>query len=203
MKNKRYILISVFLFLMLTLSFFMSVKLYTKNKKLVLENTALKQSLFKTQEELLLNKNKMEFVNFKINSFIRRFPEYDKIVETVYKKSKQYGFNPNLILALIKVESSFNPRAISSVGAYGLMQINYSVWKNTFNIDPNKIFDIDYNIDVGLRILKRYYDESNGDIKKALFLYNNGYFYKNKSYVPKVVKTFTSYNKTLNDNKRI
>jgi soluble lytic murein transglycosylase-like protein len=202
MKNKKYIVISVLLFLIIVLSLFLSVKFYINNRKLIAENRKLQKSLFIANKKLIQTQNKMQFIDFKINSFDRRFPEYSRIVDTVYTKSKRYGFNPNLILALIKVESSFNPRAISSVGAYGLMQINYSVWKNTLNIDPDKIFNIDYNIEMGLKILKKYYDESHGDIKKALFLYNNGYFYKNKSYVTKVVRAYSVYGREVKSNSK-
>ncbi len=204
MKNKKYIVISVLLFLILVLSLLFSVKFYINNQKLISENQKLEKKISAVNKQLIKIQNKMQLVNFKVNSFERRFPEYSRIVDTVYTKSKKYGFNPNLILALIKVESSFNPRAISSVGAYGLMQINYSVWKNTLNIDPDKIFDIDYNIEMGLKILKKYYDESHGDIKRALFLYNNGYFYKNKSYVTKVVHAYSVYGRdSKNHNKGV
>lgn len=43
--------------------------------------------------------------------------------------SKKYNLDPYLILAIIKVESDFNQRAISSTGDYSLAQINYKVWK--------------------------------------------------------------------------
>jgi soluble lytic murein transglycosylase-like protein len=64
--------------------------------------------------------------------------------------------------------------------------VNFSVWKNELSIDKKRIFDIDYNIELGLQILKRYYQESKGNIFRALHLYNNGYRYNNLSYVSKV-----------------
>ncbi len=128
----------------------------------------------------------VDFLKFKADALDKRYPEYSKIVDIVYKKSREYGFSPELVLSIIYIESSFNPKAVSPVGAYGLMQINYSVWKDELKIDFNKIFDIEYNIDLGLKILRQYYNKSNGNIMKALFLYNNGYKYENYSYNKKV-----------------
>ena len=72
------------------------------------------------------------------------------------------------------------------------MQINYKVWKNEFSIDPEKIFNIDYNIDLGIKILKRYLKVAKGDIMRALHLYNNGYLYNNEAYKYKVISTVFS-----------
>jgi soluble lytic murein transglycosylase-like protein len=119
----------------------------------------------------------------------KKYPLFSKIVDVVYKKSREYGFNPNLILSLIQTESSFRPRAVSSAGAYGLMQVNYSVWKEELDIDNLRIFDIEYNIDLGMRILKHYHEESGGDLLQTLHLYNNGYRHNNHKYKHKVVSS--------------
>jgi soluble lytic murein transglycosylase-like protein len=132
---------------------------------------------------------KSDFYSYMENMFRLEYPAYSKVVDIVYKKSKAYNFNPYLVMAIIQVESEFNPFAVSHAGAYGLMQINYAVWKNKLNIDFQKIFDIEYNIDLGLRILKQYYEEAGKDILLALHLYNNGYKYNNTEYSGKVVST--------------
>ena len=103
-----------------------------------------------------------------------------------YQKARRYGFSPNLVLSVIQVESAFNPGGRVSAGAFGLMQVRYSVWKDELAIDKNRIFDIDYNIDLGLRILKQFMTTSGGDMQRALFLYNNGYKYNNGGYIAKV-----------------
>ncbi|MCX6555310.1 MAG: lytic transglycosylase domain-containing protein, partial [Candidatus Aminicenantes bacterium] len=129
------------------------------------------------------------------------FPDFSKIVNITYNKSKIYGFHPNLILAVMQVESGFNPLALSAVGAYGLMQIRYAVWKNELKIDKSRIFDIEYNIGLGLKILKQYCDLSGGDISRALFLYNNGYKYQNTGYLVKVNNSI--YNQDIDITKQI
>ena len=69
------------------------------------------------------------------------------------------------------------------------MQINYSVWKNELAINFRKIFDIEYNIDLGLQVLKRYYRKTGGDLLRTLHLYNNGYLHNNEKYKYKVIST--------------
>jgi len=140
-------------------------------------------------EETRLNEQRyarIDFLEYQNAVFQKKFPDFSQIVNTTYNKSKLFGFHPNLIMAVMQVESDYNPQALSTVGAYGLMQVHYAVWKDELRIDKNRIFDIDYNIGLGLKILKQYYDLSNGDIKRALFLYNNGYKYQNTGYLARV-----------------
>jgi len=133
--------------------------------------------------------SKLDILSYHEKVVRKKYPIFSKIVDVAYEKSKEYGFNPNLILSLIQVESNFQPRAVSHAGAYGLMQVNLPVWKDELDIDPLRIFDIEYNIDLGLRILKHYHDESNGDLLQALHLYNNGYLYNNHKYKDRVVSS--------------
>jgi soluble lytic murein transglycosylase-like protein len=135
------------------------------------------------QEEKYQNLDLLEYRNA---TFQKKFPEFSRIVDVAYRKARRYGFHPNLVLSVIQVESAFNPAAVSSAGAYGLMQVRYAVWKDELAIDKSRIFDIDYNIDLGLRILKQYRDLAGGDIHRALFLYNNGYTYNNAGYIARV-----------------
>ncbi len=129
---------------------------------------------------------RLDLLEFKNATFRKRFPEFSRITEVVFRKAQRYGFHPNLVLSVIQVESAFNPLAVSAAGACGLMQVHYAVWKDELAIDRSRLFDIEYNIDLGLRILKQYYDESGGNLRRALFLYNNGYLYNNTRYVAQV-----------------
>jgi hypothetical protein len=152
----------------------------------------LNNSVNQLQEKLTWyekEKSRFDFYRFKESVFNMRHPEFTQIARAVYHKSKQYGFSPYLIMALIQVESNFDPGAISTVGAYGLMQVNYSVWKDTLEIDYDRVFEIEYNIELGLKILKHYYKKAAGNIFMALFRYNNGYKYNNTGYNKKIVAT--------------
>jgi soluble lytic murein transglycosylase-like protein len=149
----------------------------------------LHDRLLGMNEESMLNEKKyarVDFLEYKSAIFQKKFPDFSEIVDIVYNKSTGFGFHPNLILAVMQVESAFNPLALSAAGAYGLMQVHYEVWKDELKIDKSRIFDIAYNIELGLQILKQYYDSSGGNIKRALFLYNNGYKYNNTGYIAKV-----------------
>jgi len=127
-----------------------------------------------------------EVTRYRAMAFARRYPLFDRIARVVFKKSREYGFHPRLVMGVIQVESAFNPKAVSNRGAYGLMQVNLSVWKDELKIDRRRIFDVEYNIDLGLKILKRYTLVAKGNIQRALHLYNNGYKYNNTGYVQRV-----------------
>lgn len=159
----------------------------------------LTQRLSQVEEDLRDERQKnanYDFIKYKVTAFSRRFPVFSHVLDTVYEKSFQYGFRPEMILGIVKVESDYDPSAVSSLGAYGLMQVNLPVWRNTLNIDEQRIFDIEYNVDLGLKILKHYYNETGGDIKQALHLYNNGYKYNNTSYIGKVDSAMLSLSPT-------
>lgn len=141
-------------------------------------------------EQIIL---KYEYMDFKIFAFEKKYPEFAKIVHRSFEEAKKNEISPYTVLSVIQVESNFDPQAKSSV-ASGLMQINLSAWKDFFNIDEEKIFEIDYNITLGCKILRHYLDESKGDLAKALYLYNNGYGFHNEKYVPKVQSSVFSKN---------
>jgi soluble lytic murein transglycosylase-like protein len=132
---------------------------------------------------------KTDFYRFQENIYRLQTPEFSKITDSVFNQSKKYGFNPYLIMAIIYVESNFKRHAVSKAGAYGLMQVNYAVWKDELKINFKKITQVDYNIELGLTILKSYLRETSGDILRALILYNNGYKYTNSTYHEKVIAT--------------
>ncbi|MEI6614812.1 MAG: transglycosylase SLT domain-containing protein [Chrysiogenales bacterium] len=132
---------------------------------------------------------KTDFYRFQENVYRLQTPEFAKITDSVFNQSRKYGFNPYLVMAIIFVESRFDRHAVSRAGAYGLMQINYAVWKDELKINFNKITQVDYNIELGLIILKSYLRETSGDMLQALILYNNGYQLASNNYSEKVIAT--------------
>jgi len=170
------------------------------------ELSMLKLDLKKTRDSIKLKDLKLtnyDFMEYKINAFSTRYPTYSDILDSVYTKSLKYKFKPELVLSIIQVESNFDPKAISYMGAYGLMQINLAVWENELNIDKDRIFDIGYNIDLGLQVLKHYYDETDGNLKRAIHLYNNGYKYNNLKYVKQIDSTLISFTPFRSDQETI
>jgi len=128
-----------------------------------------------------------DFYRFQENVYRLHAPEFARISDSVFNLSRKHSFNPYLVMAVIFVESRFDRRAVSGRGACGLMQVNVPVWKEALNIDRRKIFQIDYNIELGLTILKGYLLETRGDIIRALILYNNGYKYTGNNFHEKVL----------------
>ncbi len=78
---------------------------------------------------------------------------------------------PALINAIIEVESSFNPRAVSPRGAMGLMQLMPDVAASLGVEDP---FEPEENIRGGVALLRRLLDKYEGDYTRALAAYNAG-----------------------------
>lgn len=94
------------------------------------------------------------------------------ILKTVHKHATLVGVQPELVLAVIDVESNFDRFAISSASALGLMQV-MPFWVEELGYeDKNRLFDIDFNVLLGCRILKYYLDMENGDFIQGLARYN-------------------------------
>lgn len=102
--------------------------------------------------------------------------EYSNSIE---KYSAEYNLNPNLVRAVIKTESSYNPMAVSNMGAYGLMQITdqtgYYIASNIGmgNFNQPMLYNPDINIQLGCWYLRNLINEF-GNVNTALAAYNAG-----------------------------
>lgn len=94
-----------------------------------------------------------------------------KIYSAVDDSAKKYGVDPNLILAVIKQESDFDPNSTSGVGAAGLMQI---MPENFSHLGITDGYDVEQNVNGGTKLLKEYLDKYNGSSEMALMAYNGG-----------------------------
>ena len=97
--------------------------------------------------------------------------DMQKIYNAVSKASEKYGVDSNLILAIIKQESDFDPNSTSSCGAVGLMQI---MPENFANAGITDEYDVNQNINGGTKLFKEYLDQFNGNTEMALMAYNGG-----------------------------
>ena len=94
--------------------------------------------------------------------------DYDAWIQEAARK---YDVAVGLIKAMIRVESSFNHRAVSRAGAKGLMQVMPGNFAELGIRDP---FDPYQNIMGGVRYLRKMLDQYNGDLHLALAAYNAG-----------------------------
>jgi soluble lytic murein transglycosylase-like protein len=93
------------------------------------------------------------------------------IREMIKKAAKENNLRPELLEAVVQVESGYNPDAVSSKGASGLMQLMPATAHALGVSDP---FDPEQNLMGGAKYLRQQLDRFNGDEKKALAAYNAG-----------------------------
>ena len=90
----------------------------------------------------------------------------------VDRAADAYGLRRSVLRALVRVESAYNPAAVSKVGARGLSQVMPANARRC-GIDAGKLWDPTYNLRCGAQILREELDQ-HGDLHKALTVYNCG-----------------------------
>jgi len=94
----------------------------------------------------------------------------DKISKAINKISKKYNLSPELVHAVVRAESNFDPNAVSKAGAKGLMQL---VDTTASDMGVRNVFDPEENLEGGAKYLRKLLDDF-GDLKLALAAYNAG-----------------------------
>ena len=116
----------------------------------------------------------VEWLRFQSKNLQSRIPnEYVRRawLRLVHYESIRFGLDPDLVLALIEIESNFNRFAISNVGARGLMQV-MPFWRDLIGETRDSLFDVHTNVRYGCIILKHYIDIEKGNLERGLARYN-------------------------------
>ena len=128
--------------------------------------------------------------------------EVDAAIE---QAAARHNVDPNLVRAVVKVESNFNPNAVSRKGAMGLMQLMPDTAR-LHNISD--AYDPSENVEGGARHLRMLLDRYQGDLELSLAAYNAGSaavekhrgvppFPETKEYVRRVLRFYNSYRNAL------
>lgn len=181
------------------------LKIY-KSKTISMSNviTSLNKGnrVIKTRLEEIENKDNL----LKRDIFLYIDKKYQIVPDTISKEiasqisklSKENNISPELVVGIISVESSFNPMAISSKNARGLMQV-MPEWITKFKLKKvSDLHNISTNITCGIKVLKIHIQEANGSISKGLYYYVG----KDNSYAGKVYEAigrFVAFRSTIND----
>ncbi len=94
-----------------------------------------------------------------------------KLEIVIEKYAQQYGVDQDLVWAVIRQESGFNPQAVSPKGAMGLMQLMPGT---AAMLGVSDAFDVEQNIAGGIKYLERCLNQFNQDVSLALAAYNAG-----------------------------
>jgi len=136
-----------------------------------------------------------EWVQFRLG------PDFEKYDQVIRKVAERYNVDRALVKAVIKVESNFNPTAVSRAGAKGLMQL---MPETASALGVNDSFNPEENIRGGARHLRYLLDLFKGDLQMALAGYNAGentvFLYngipprkETQTYVQRVLRHFQDY----------
>jgi hypothetical protein len=98
-------------------------------------------------------------------------PARGKVAKLVRRLAPGYKLDPNLVLAVIEVESNFNPRALSPKNAQGLMQL---IPETASRFGVRNVWDMEQNLRGGMAYLRWLMKHFRGDVRLVLAAYNAG-----------------------------
>lgn len=110
-------------------------------------------------------------MNNRLKKFIPQSEKRLALLRMIHANATRAQLSPQLVLAIIEVESRFNTYAISSAGAQGLMQV-MPFWKKSIGETHDNLTNAETNLRYGCNILSHYLKIEKGNMTKALARYN-------------------------------
>jgi soluble lytic murein transglycosylase-like protein len=138
------------------------------------ESRRLRAELDAARGELQLAQAQLDRAN-QILGFSSRYRISADIAASIYDIALAEGLEPELAFRLVRVESQFNEKATSPVGAVGLTQLMPAT-AGYFQkgITRKQLYDRETNLRIGFRYLRTLINEYDGNLKLALLVYNRG-----------------------------
>lgn len=134
----------------------------------------LRSELQSTRGELTLAHAQIER-DSKIMQYSNAYGVTAGMASSVFDASLREGIDPDLAFRLVRVESEFNPKAVSKVGAVGLTQLMPSTARLLQRgVTRDQLFNRDVNLRLGFRFLRSLLNRYNGNLRLALLAYNRG-----------------------------
>jgi len=110
----------------------------------------------------------------KLKRYIKDEKKRIHLLRNIHLEATRAALNPDIVLAVIQVESAFDRYAVSSAGAQGLMQV-MPFWRNEIGRDDDNLTETLTNLRYGCRILQIYLQREKGNLMMALARYNGSY----------------------------
>jgi len=183
--------------LLLVTSLFLSLSSYAGDRPPVaVVDSELRESLIRAinQKELQFNDQYdaqawMLAMSSRMQPYVPDEKARFDLLKLIRQEAILSGLKPEIVLALIEIESKFDRFAVSPVGAQGMMQVK-PFWKKEIGRPNDNLIVTATNLRYGCTILKYYLDKENGDLRSALARYNGSSVYGN---YPELV--FKAYHK--------
>ena len=111
----------------------------------------------------------------RVSAYSAKYRISSKLAATIFDVALEEGLDPELAFRLVELESHFNPRAVSKVGAIGLAQLMPSTAQQIQRgVTKEKLYDPRTNVRIGFRHLRALIADYDGNVRYALLAYNLG-----------------------------